>query len=302
MRSTLLTAVEPEGRAPIPEGTGGPVAWRAVSPEFFSVLDIRIVHGRAFEAQDEQPSEHPMILDETLARRLFLNEDPIGKRIRLFRAERWYTVVGVATDVRNKGLVESSDPQFYLPWKKDPVEFFTNAQILVRTPLNPNAVAAWMREATKSQDALLPVEIERLSHRVEKLSERPRFNAVLLSLFAAMGVVLAAIGIYGVVGFLVARQTQEIGVRMALGASPQNILGMVLWNIGRWTIVGAAAGVLGAWFCARLMSSLLFEVGAHDPLPLAVAVLLLFAVAFLAAYLPARRATQIDPLIALRYE
>ena len=302
MRSTLLTAVEPEGRAPIPEGTGGPVAWRAVSPEFFSVLNIRIVHGRAFEAQDEQPSEHPMILDETLARRLFLNEDPIGKRIRLFRAERWYTVVGVATDVRNKGLVESSDPQFYLPWKKDPVEFFTNAQILVRTPLNPNAVAAWMREATKSQDALLPVEIERLSHRVEKLSERPRFNAVLLSLFAAMGVVLAAIGIYGVVGFLVARQTQEIGVRMALGASPQNILGMVLWNIGRWTIVGAAAGVLGAWFCARLMSSLLFEVGAHDPLPLAVAVLLLFAVAFLAAYLPARRATQIDPLIALRYE
>jgi ABC-type antimicrobial peptide transport system permease subunit len=117
-----------------------------------------------------------------------------------------------------------------------------------------------------------------------------------------MGVALAAIGIYGVVGFLVVRQTQEIGVRMALGASPQNILAMVLWNIGRWTIVGAVVGILGAWFCARLMSSLLFEVGAHDPLPLVVAVLLLFTVAFFAAYLPARRATRIDPLIALRYE
>jgi putative ABC transport system permease protein len=303
MRSTILTAVEPEGRPPLPEGTGGPIVWRAVSPEFFSLLNIPIVRGRAFEPQDEQPSEHPIILDETLARRLFPNEDPIGRRIRLFRAEKpWYTVVGVAADVRNNGLVENSDPQFYLPWKSDPVIFLSNAQILVRTPLNPNAVAGWIREATKSQDATLPVSIERLSTRVEKLAERPRFNAVLLTLFAAVGVVLSAIGIYGVVGFLVARQTQEIGVRMALGASPQNILGMVLWNIGKWTIGGTALGVLGAWFCARLMSSLLFEIGAHDPLPLAVAVLLLFAVAFLAAYLPARRATQIDPLIALRYE
>jgi len=303
MRSTLLTAVEPEGRPPMPEGTGGPVAWRAVSTEFFSVLSIPIVRGRAFEAQDEAPSENPMILDETLARKFFPNEDPIGKRIRLFKQETpWRTVVGVAADVRNNGVVENSDPQFYLPWKNDPVESFTNAQILISTPLNPNAVAAWMREATKEQDAALPVEIERMSNRVEKLAERPRFNAVLLTLFAATGVALAAIGIYGVVGFLVARQTQEIGVRLALGASPQDILGMVLWNIGRWTAVGAAAGVLGAWFCAQLMSSLLFEVGAHDPLPLSVAVLLLLGVAFLAAYLPARRAMRVDPLVALRYE
>ncbi|HEX4380386.1 MAG TPA: ABC transporter permease, partial [Candidatus Acidoferrum sp.] len=303
MRSTLLTAVEPEGRPPMPEGTGGPVAWRAVSPEFFSVLSIPIVRGRAFDAQDEQPPENPMILDETLARKLFPNEDPIGKRIRLFKQETpWRTVVGVAADVRNNGVVENSDPQFYLPWKNDPVEFFTDAQLLVRTPLNANAVATWMREATRAQDATLPVEIGRMSNRVEKLAERPRFNAVLLSLFAAMGVALAAIGIYGVVGFLVARQTQEIGVRMALGASPQNILGMVLWNIGRWTIVGAAAGILGAWFCARLMASLLFEVRAHDPVPLAVAALLLLGVAFFAAYLPARRAMRVDPLVALRYE
>lgn len=303
MRSTILTAVEPEGRPPMPEGTGGPVAWRAVTPEFFRVLSIPVVRGRGFEAQDEQPSEHPMILDETLARRLFPNEDPIGKRIRLFKEDKpWRTVVGVAADVRNNGVVENSDPQFYLPWKNDPVESFANAQILVRTPLNANAVASWMREVTKAQDQTLPVQIERMSNRVEKLAEGPRFNAVLLTLFAAMGVTLAAIGIYGVVGFLVARQTQEIGVRMALGASRQDILGMVLWNIGRWTIVGVAAGVLGAWLCARLMSSLLFEVTAHDPLPLAAAVLLLFAVAFLSAYVPARRAMRVDPLVALRYE
>jgi putative ABC transport system permease protein len=303
MRSTILTAVEPEGRPPMPEGTGGPVVWRAVSPEFFSILDIPIARGRAFEAQDEAPSENAMIIDETLARKLFPNEDPIGKRIRLFKTDKpWYTVVGVAANVRNNGVVEDSDPQFYLPWKNNPVETLSTAQILVRTPLNPNAVATWMRETTKEQDATLPVVIDRMTNRVQKLAERPRFNAVLLSLFAVMGVALAAIGIYGVVGFLVARQTQEIGVRMALGASPQDILGMVLWNIARWTIVGAAAGALGAWFCARLMSSLLFEVGAHDPLPLAAAVVLLFAVAFFAAYLPARRATQIDPLIALRYE
>jgi putative ABC transport system permease protein len=189
-----------------------------------------------------------------------------------------------------------------LPWKENSEGYFRSAHVIVRTSLSDATIGKWVRAVTASIDPTVPVAVEPMTLRVEKLSQRPRFNAIVLTLFAAMGVLLAGIGIYGVVGFLVAQQTREIGVRMALGASPRTILSMVLWNVGRWTIVGAAAGILGAGFCARLMSSLLFEVGAHDPLPLAVAVLLLFAVAFLAAYLPARRATQIDPLIALRYE
>ncbi len=168
--------------------------------------------------------------------------------------------------------------------------------------MNPTAMAAWMRSETVGMDSTLPVTVEAMRQRVGKLADRPRFNAVLLSLFAGMGVLLAAIGIYSVVGFLVAQQTREIGVRMALGATPQGILRMVLSSVARWTVAGAAWGLIGAWFCARLLESLLFEVRAHDPAPLALALVVLLAVAFLAAWIPARRATRVDPMVALRYE
>jgi ABC-type antimicrobial peptide transport system permease subunit len=159
-----------------------------------------------------------------------------------------------------------------------------------------------MRTETGGLDAALPVTIETMSARVGKLADRPRFNAILLSIFAAMGVLLAAIGMYGVVGFLVAQQTREIGVRMALGATPQGILRLVLSSVARWTLSGAALGLLGAWLCSRLLESLLFQVRAHDPLLLGLALLILLAVAFLAAWLPARRAMRVDPMVALRYE
>jgi ABC-type antimicrobial peptide transport system permease subunit len=146
------------------------------------------------------------------------------------------------------------------------------------------------------------VKIEAMSRRVGRLADGPRFNAVLLSLFAGTGVLLAAIGIYGVVSFLVAQQTREIGVRMALGATPPDVLRMVLSNVARWTIGGAALGLLGAWFGTRLLESLLFEVRAHDPFLLGLALCVLLAVAFLAAWIPARRAMRVNPLVALRYE
>jgi len=138
--------------------------------------------------------------------------------------------------------------------------------------------------------------------RVGKLAELPRFTAVLLSLFAGLGVLLAGIGIYGVVGYLVAQQTREIGIRIALGATPRNVLRMVLSNMVRWTVAGAALGLLGAWLCSRLLESLLFEVRAHDPFLLCAALFVLLAVAFFAAWIPARKAIQVDPMIALRYE
>jgi putative ABC transport system permease protein len=303
MRSTILAAVEPEGHPPIPEGTGGPVAWRAVTPAYFSTLGIPILRGRAFQEHDAGTSENSVILSETLARELFPNEEPVGKQLRLFKMQTpWRTVVGVAADVRNNGLVASSDPEFYLPWKNDPVESLSTGQIILRTQMNPSAVAAWMRAETASLDPTIPVKIEALSERVGKLAERPRFNAVLLSLFAAMGVLLAAVGIYGVVGFLVAQRTREIGVRMALGATGRGILQMVLWNVARWTSAGLALGILGAWFCVRLLQSLLFEVNAHDPLLLVAALLTLLVVALVAAWIPACRAARIDPLVALREE
>jgi putative ABC transport system permease protein len=303
MRSTIFAAIEVAGRPLLAEGTGGMVGWRAVTPDYFSALAIPIVQGRGFQQEDRLPSENTIILSETLVRALLPNENPIGKRLRLFRMQGpWRTVVGVAADVKNNGLAGSSDPEFYLPWKNDSVASFSSASVILQTRMNPKSVSAWMRGETAGLDPTLPVKIETMSQRVGRLADGPRFNAVLLSLFAGMGVLLAAIGIYGVVGFLVAQQTREIGVRMALGATPRGILKMVLSNVARWTIGGAALGLLGAWFCARLLESLLFEVRAHDPLLLGVALCVLLAVAFLAAWIPARRAMRVDPMVALRYE
>ncbi len=303
MRSTILAAVEPDAHAPMAEGTGGSVAWRAVTPDYFSALGIPILRGRRFQERDTSPSENPIILSETLARVLFPNEDPVGKQLRLFRQQTpWRVVVGVAADVRNNGLVENSDPEFYLPWKNDPVEALSTGQVILRTRMDPEVMGGWMRSETNALDPTLPVKMQAMSERVGKLAERPRFNAMLLTLFAFMGVALAAMGIYGVVAFLVAQQTREIGVRMALGASPQTVLKMVLWSVTRWVIGGAALGLLGAWFCTRLLQSLLFEVRVHDPLLLLLALIVLLAVTLFAAWIPARRAMRVDPMVALRYE
>jgi predicted permease len=303
MRSTIYAAIEVAGRPPLAEGTGGMVGWRAVTPDYFPALAIPIVEGRGFRQEDRAPAENPVILNESLARKLFPDEDAIGKQLRLFRNQGpWRTVVGVAADVKNNGLTAGADPEFFLPWKNDPVQTLHAANVIVRTSMKPEAVSAWVRSEAVGLDPALPVRIETMTQRIGKLAQRPRFNAVLLTLFAGVAALLAAIGIYGVVGSLVVQQTREIGVRMALGASPQGILRMVLGNVARWALGGAAIGLVGAWFAVRVLQSLLFQVRAHDPLPLGVAVAVLLAAALFAAWMPARRAMRVDPMVALRYE
>jgi putative ABC transport system permease protein len=274
-----------------------------VTPGYFPALGIRIVRGRGFSEEDRSPSERPVILSELLAKKLFPNgEDPVGKSFRFGNRGEWRTIVGIAADVKNNGLAATADPEFYLPWKNEPDGYYRVARVIVQSPIDSRIISQWVREQIAAMDPTVPVTIQAMSARIAKLADRPRFNAALLSIFAGMGVLLAAIGIYGVVGFLVEQQTREIGVRMALGATPQNILQMVLVKTGRWTIAGAAAGLLGAWMCARLLKSLLFQVRAHDPLLLGLSVVVLIAVAFVAAWIPARRAMRVDPLVALRYE
>jgi putative ABC transport system permease protein len=302
MQATFLSAIEIAGRPPFAQGTGGMIGFRYVTPAYFSALSIPVVNGRAFREEDRVAADNPVILSEALAKRLFGNDDAIGKPFRFRHQERWRTIVGVAGDVKNDGLIAVGGPEFYLPWKQEPDGYYRRAYVILRTPMNPEALAKWVRSETASIDPTVPVTIEAMNQRVAKLADGPRFNAILLSLFAAMGVLLAAIGIYGVVGFLVAQQTREIGVRMALGATPRGILKMVLSSVARWTIGGAALGSLGAWFSARLLESLLFEVQARDPFLLCLAVLFLLATAFLAAWVPARRALRVDPIVALRYE
>jgi putative ABC transport system permease protein len=308
MRSAIFARIEKAGYPRMAEGTGGMVGWRAVTPGYFPALGISILRGRGFREADLSPAENPVILNEALARALFPNEDALGKQLRMGFSEGmqqeapWRTVVGIAANVKNNGIAEQADPEYYVPWKNSPDIYPGSAHVILRTPLNAQAVAQWVRTETASIDPTLPVKIETMSQRVGKLTQRPRFQAVLLALFAAMGVLLAAIGIYGVVGYLVAQRTKEIGVRVALGATPSAILKLVMENVARWTIAGALLGVAGSWFGARLLESLLFEVKARDPWLLGGAFLLLIAVAMVAAWVPARRAMRVDPMVALRYE
>jgi putative ABC transport system permease protein len=303
MEATFLSSVEIPGHTKFSAGTGGMIGYRLVTPGYFPALGIPILRGSGFREEDRSPTEKPVILSETLAKKLFSNgEDPLGKSFRFGSQNEWRTIIGIARDVKNNGLSASADPEFYIPWKNEPDGYFRSGHLIVQSGLNPETIGQWIRSETAAIDPTVPVTIEGMKTRVGKLAERPRFTAVLLSLFAGMGVLLAGIGIYGVVAFLVAQQTREIGIRIALGATRQNILNMVLSNMLRWTATGAALGILGAWLSSRLLESLLFEVRAHDPFLLGAALFVLLAVAFFAAWIPARKAMRVDPMIALRYE
>jgi putative ABC transport system permease protein len=304
-QATFFASIEVPGRPRLANGTGGMVEWRTITPEYFAALRIPILRGRAFAEDDLSPQENPMVLSESLAAKLFPGQDPIGKSIRFNQMDTqgpWRTIVGIAGDVKNDGLVASTSPEFYIPWKNDPEAHLRRSFVILRSPLNDATLIPWIRAEIANLDPTLPVEFATMGQRVSRLAQRPRFNALLLSLFATMAVLLAAIGMYGVVGFLVTQQTNEIGVRMALGASPGNILELVLGNIARCALGGALLGLLGAWFCNRLLQSLLFQVRAHDPTLLVLATLILMATALLAAWIPARRAMRVDPMVALRYE
>jgi putative ABC transport system permease protein len=301
-QATIYSRIEVAGRPPSAEGTGGMVGWRSVTPGYFLALGVRIIEGRGFQDADLGQNQNPIILSETFGQKLFPREDPLGKSLRIGPGAPWREVVGIAADVRNNGLARPSDPEYYIPWKFATEGYFRVAHVTLRTPMNPETVAQWLRQETASLDPSVPVTTETMTQRVGKLSERPRFNAVLLTLFAGMGVLLAAIGVYGVVGFLVSERTREIGVRMALGASPQSILKMILGNVARWAIAGALLGLVGSWYAVKLLKSLLFQVSVRDPWPVLAALGLLLVAAFLAAWMPARRAMRVDPMEALRYE
>ena len=303
MQATFLSSIEIPGHAKFSAGTGGMIGYRFITPGYFHSLGIPILHGRGFHEEDRSPAERPVILSEALARKLFPNgEDAIGKSFRYGSQNDWRTIVGIAGDVKNNGLAVPADPEFYLPWKNEPEGYFRSAHLIIHSAINPEAVAKWIRSETAAIDPAVPVTIEGMKTRVGKLAQRPRFTAVLLSLFAGIGVLLAGIGIYGVVAFLVAQQTREIGIRIALGATPRSVLNLVLSNMARWTVAGATLGLLGAWLCSRLLASLLFEVKPHDPFLLGLSLLFLIVAVIVAAWIPTRRAMQVDPAAALRYE
>lgn len=271
-----------------------------VSPKYFSTLGIPIRAGRDFDERDSARVPHVVIVNETFARRNFPGEDPIGHTLITGMAQLPSQIVGVVADIRSTSLNTPPESDYFLPAFQRP-ETFTN--ILVRTTLSPAVMAPVVRDALRAVDPDLPLlQPQALTTRIAQTVANRKLALVLLAGFAALALLLASLGVYSVMAHLVAFRTSEIGLRMALGASPASVMRMVLAHSRRLTLVGIAIGVAGALAASRLMQQAVFEVSPADPLVyLALSVILLLVAEF-ASWVPARRATRIDPAIALRTE
>jgi predicted permease len=298
------------GQTPAPVAVMGrpvpPLSERAhanrhlVSPKYFQTLGIPIRAGRDFDERDSSTVPHVAIVNETFARLHFPGEDPIGRTLITGMAQLPSQVIGVVADVRSESLNEPPEADYFLPSLQRP-ELFTN--ILLRTNAPPTAVTPLVREALRAVDPDLPLlQPQLLSTRIAQTVADRKLALVLLASFAALALFLACLGVYSVMAHLVAFRTNEIGIRMALGASPGAVMRMVLGHGRRLTLVGIGIGIAGGFAVSRLLRQVLFEVDAADPvIYLAVSATLLLVAEF-ASFLPARRATRIDPVIALRMD
>jgi putative ABC transport system permease protein len=277
--------------------------YRHCSPNYFRAIRIPLVRGRYFTEQDALGTQRVAIINETLARRIWPNEDAVGKRITFFAPqglEDWRVIVGVVGDVRHHGLSSETKPEIYVPQYQTPVATMT---MVLRTTGDPQTVIAALREAVRSLDQDQPLfNIRSLEQLRSGSVASQRFSMLLLGLFAAVALLLAALGIYGVISYAVTQRTREIGVRIALGAQVKDVLKLVVKQGMTLALIGVLIGLGGALALTQLMKTLLFGVSATDPLTFAVVAMLLIAVALLAALVPARRATKVDPMVALRYE
>ncbi|MBA3768057.1 MAG: ABC transporter permease, partial [Acidobacteria bacterium] len=272
-----------------------------VSPNYFSTMGIPLVQGREFNADDAAGRSGVIIINEELARRYFPGQNPLGKRIKADPEGPYLEIVGIAKNAKYRGLREDPLPFFYTPLAQD---YTATMTLLVRTdgddPLK--ALPAVRSELKSLNKNVTLYGINTLSAHVNEALFADRMIAVLLSVFGGAALLLAAVGLYGVMSYAVARRTHEIGVRMALGAQGSDIMKLILRQGIILVLVGGAVGLAASFAITRLMSSLLYGVSATDPLTFAGITLLLTGVALLACYIPARRATRVDPLIALRYE
>jgi putative ABC transport system permease protein len=283
--------------APRPEET--PIFWRRViDPAYFRVMRIPLVRGREFNDQDVGAATPVAIINETMARRYWPGADPIGKRFGT--QERWLTVAGIVGDVKFTSLTKDADPEFYVPYRQSAQ---SDMVLTVRTASDPLLLASALREAVHQTDAAQPVsKVTTMAQLLDYSVGTPRLAAALLTIFGAIALLLAAVGIYGVIAFSVARRTREIGVRIALGAGGRDVLRMVVGQAVVLAVVGVAVGIAGALALTSAIQGMLFGVTATDPLIYASVSLLLIVIAALAAYIPARRASRLSPSIALRYE
>ncbi len=289
---------------PLPPGASAEsVNWRLVTADYFRTMSIPLLKGRAFTDADNETSEKVALINNALARKFWPGETPIGKRINTgFEGKGvWVTIVGIVGDVHQQSLREPTVPEMYRP-------FFQHNElppltIMIRAATPASALGPAIRSAVWSIDNNVPItDLQPMTEVVAQSISQARATMLMLTAFAAIGLILGIIGIYGVISYSVAQRTHEIGVRMALGARSPDVIRLVLGQGLRLTLIGAALGVMGALALTRLISSLLFGVTATDPSTFAIITLFLAAVALLASYIPARRAAKLSPMVALRYE
>jgi len=292
-----------EGLVPRPENEDLVADRRMTSPNYFDALGVRLLQGRVFSDQDNQTSQGVAIVGESLARRFIPDEEPIGKRIKLGGRDStrpWLVIVGVAGDVHDSGLDSETRPCIYVPYPQFPTSSMT---LVVRSVSDPKLLIPAIRKEVWAVDGNQPVtEIKTMDQFVSDSISSRKFNALLLSIFAGVALVLATVGVYGVLAYSVSQRVQEIGIRMALGAQPSNVTRLVLGRGMALVLTGVAIGVGGSLALTRVMRSLLFGVSVTDLGTFLLVSGSLILVALMACYFPARRAAKIDPMIALRSE
>jgi ABC-type antimicrobial peptide transport system permease subunit len=281
----------------------GTADFRVATAGYFAAMEIPVLQGRTFDRSDQPRSPHAALISESLARKYWPNENPIGQAIQFGNMDgdlRLLHVVGVVGDVHDRGIDTATRPTVYAnALQRRPS---SSISVVVRGRVAPSALVPSMRQVVRSLDSELPLNFKTLDQVFSSSLDQRRFSLVIFGVFGCVALLLAAMGIYGVTNYAVTQRTQEIGIRMALGARMKDVLKLVLGNGMSLTLIGAAIGLAGAFAVTRVMSNLLFGVTPTDLATFSVVALLLIAVAFLACYIPARRATKVDPLVALRYE
>jgi predicted permease len=281
----------------------GAADFRLASAGYFAAMGIPVLRGRTFDRSDQPNSPHAALISESMAGKYWPNENPIGQAIQFGNMDgdlRLLHVVGVVGDVHDRGVDAATSPTVYANSLQRPPS--SGMAVVVRGRVAPSGLVPSMRQVVRSLDSELPVNFKTLDQVFSSSLDQRRFSLVIFGVFGCVALLLAAMGIYGVTNYAVTQRTQEIGIRMALGARMSDVLKLVLRNGMSLVLIGAAIGVAGAFATTRVLSSLLFGVAPTDLATFTAVVVVLVVVALVACYIPARRATKVDPLVALRYE
>jgi putative ABC transport system permease protein len=290
-----------EGRPPLPVGVYHMAKYRPASPGYFEAIGIPLLRGRSFSFADTKDAPWVVIINQELARAHWGQEEPVGQRLR-FGGQVWRTVIGVVGDVLHEGLDGNANPEMYVPFTQAP-NLQSESRIVMRTAIDPAAMAANLRGSVSAIDRALPVDqVETMEQLVSVSMAQPRFRTVLLAAFSIIALLMASIGIYGVMNYLVIQRTREFGIRLSLGARQGDILRLVLGRAMFLIGLGLCLGLFGSFLLVRLIAKLLYGITPLDPLTFLTIPILLSAVALIASYIPARRATRVDPMVALRSE